>query len=349
MAKGKFDAAKWAEFDKARTEGRSRDALKLRNELIEENRFFAVKMAEQFRLSIARHMDLQDLIQAGTIGVAYAIDHLVPGKGGFAVFAASRIRWELQEASLRDQPIYRSRADYLRQKQIRKMEEIRAKENREATAEELGCTEKALARHHERVRALNVVRADKRTMGDDGVAQRVENLLPSNPSPEDLVFQSNEANAMQIAGVPEDVVELFREKYAENVPYVDLERRTLERVRVDLRTGDATFEPHVHRIVVTQPGTVVAVVPTRFKGQFLTRTIETTKPGQVVEGAFVRIVAEGTTARGIVAERLETKYAMGMRLMRWRRKLERLLHGQETNRRLRQHRGGPGPGAPKSP
>jgi RNA polymerase sigma factor (sigma-70 family) len=255
MAKGKFDQDTYDQFRAAREAGDRKTADRHRNTLVEENRFLAVKMANNFRKFTARHMDLQDLIQAGIVGLITAIERFDPNRGKFGTYAAQYIHMEMQDASLRDQPVYRPRSDYLRQVQIKVMERIRAKEGREATPEELGCSPEALRRHLERVKPLHMVTSAK-DEGEDGRTRTVENLIPSTSSTEELLATLNRETAL--AGISEADRLLFLEKYQENIPYKDLEK----------------------------------------------------KYGQ-------------------------TKYMLGMRLMRARRRLELLLHGEQTNRRYR--------------
>lgn len=88
---------------------------------------------------------LEDLLQAGRIGMCKALEKFDPSKASFSTYAAHWIRHEVQQAALRLTTVYRPKGSGIPFEMLKRVEEIRWREGRDPMAAELGVTEKRLA------------------------------------------------------------------------------------------------------------------------------------------------------------------------------------------------------------
>lgn len=89
---------------------------------------------------------LEDLIQAGRLGYMKALEKFDPEKGAFPTYAQHWIRHEVQQAALVETTIRKPKDSGLPYAALKKMDEIRTRFGRDATAEELGVSEADLSR-----------------------------------------------------------------------------------------------------------------------------------------------------------------------------------------------------------
>lgn len=128
-------------FDKYRAHldaGEEKQAKRLRDRLVEDNMRLVHKLVGKLHRRAHMASELEDLIQAGAIGVMKALPKYVPGKGAFATYAAHWVRDEVQNCMLHQMRLYRPRGSGLAYSTFRKIEAFEALENRMPTAEELG-------------------------------------------------------------------------------------------------------------------------------------------------------------------------------------------------------------------
>jgi RNA polymerase sigma factor for flagellar operon FliA len=120
----------WARYQSARDEG-------TRHELLDQYIGLVYHAAREIERSAPRHLEFEELVSAGTLGLVQALESFDPGRGhAFSTFAVPRIRgaildelrsWEWVPRSVRD------RARLLANKQA----ELRAKLGREPLLDEV--------------------------------------------------------------------------------------------------------------------------------------------------------------------------------------------------------------------
>lgn len=129
-----------ASYRKAVEDNDAKTQRQIENRLIKDNINLVRKLVAKLvkRMTTACPADKEDLHQAGMIGMLIAWKKWIPEKGRFSTYAMHWIRHEVQDCLGDYQPIYKPRQSGKPWAVYRKQEAIRAKEGREATAEELG-------------------------------------------------------------------------------------------------------------------------------------------------------------------------------------------------------------------
>lgn len=147
---GKFSTELWQEYsDACALHGPdSKISLTLRNKLVEQNRPLVVWQAEKFKSSIARHCDLQDLIQTGCVALIRVIERFDPSAGDgrsegdlgtlFTAFAIQHILSDFRRVSMADHVVHKRPGDSASKAEKGRYVEMRKKLGREPTREEFG-------------------------------------------------------------------------------------------------------------------------------------------------------------------------------------------------------------------
>lgn len=147
---GKFSTQLWCEYsDACAAEGPdSKKALALRNRLVEQNRPLVVWQAEKFKSSIARHCDLQDLIQTGCVSLIRVIERFDPAAGDgrkdedlgtlFTAFAIQHILSDFRRVSMADHVVHKRPGDCASKAEKTRYLEMKKDLGRPPTREEFG-------------------------------------------------------------------------------------------------------------------------------------------------------------------------------------------------------------------
>lgn len=98
---------KYKAWQTAKSEGDTKRATRLRDQLIAENMGLCSMVLRRFKTRLAG--DREDLIQAGAIGLMIALDRYDESKGAFSTFATWRIFHEMQKYNGKSDVVHRPR------------------------------------------------------------------------------------------------------------------------------------------------------------------------------------------------------------------------------------------------
>ena len=121
--KGGFDYEMFARYREHLNKGEEKQAKILRDRLVVANMPLVHKLVGKLHRRAHIAAELEDLVQAGAIGVMKALPRYVPGKGAFATYAAHWVRDEVQNCMLHQMRMYRPRGSGMPYQTFRKIEE----------------------------------------------------------------------------------------------------------------------------------------------------------------------------------------------------------------------------------
>lgn len=161
-----MDDVKWRLWNKAPKGAQKQRIL---NELVRENTPLIHKFVDRWLKRSSIHIDRDDAMQAGLIGLLRAIKGHDPDCGTrFSTYCAFWVRHEVQTCLLHQTQLYHPKGTGMPYQQHRASEVIKAAFGREATAEELGVSEAQLEKWKSLVYHFVFIDGPQERVGDEG-------------------------------------------------------------------------------------------------------------------------------------------------------------------------------------
>lgn len=175
-----------AEWRRLKAEGKTREAERLRNDLIVSNDGLVYKVARRELKAKAQNEDnLEEAAQEGRIGLLRAIEDYDETKGGFTTYACFWIRHHVQTCAQKQGDFERHRAGRMPAEVAKACNKIRLLQGREPTHEDVGVTREEWDAWHERSFVVSL--QDAAGHGEESDGERLEDVTPDTRiNPEDV-------------------------------------------------------------------------------------------------------------------------------------------------------------------
>lgn len=174
---------------------------RLMDGLIRDNMPLISKFIMRIMKRSAVHVEHDDAMQAGMIGMMTALRKYDPARPtAFSTMAWPWVRHEVQSAMLHQTQMYRPKGAGMPYAEHNLSESIEAREGREATPEELGTTQATLDKWRSLVwHFVPMDDAAKRDRGDDSISATVKMLPDGSPLADEVLEKSQELDTLHRA------------------------------------------------------------------------------------------------------------------------------------------------------
>jgi RNA polymerase sigma factor (sigma-70 family) len=102
---GKWNPEHWRIWQDAKTQGDKAKANRWRNKIVTDNYPFAVSVANRYKKCVATTTEIEDMCQAGALGIMRALETYDPTRAAFSTYAAFFIVHEIQNVIHKDRKI----------------------------------------------------------------------------------------------------------------------------------------------------------------------------------------------------------------------------------------------------